>query len=123
MKDTKNTGWVYKPVGIFLIILGAIPFPFINGFYLKLAFIIGGVFILIFGGRNKKNIYKEEKAPMQMNIHHVFYVLGVVFILGAVIYFAREFIADLPTIIKLILLIVSFLAMFMLAEVFRGRDM
>jgi|TARA_Y100000310_G_C20626560_1_gene786254 hypothetical protein len=57
-----------------------------------------------------------------MKVHHVFYVVGVIFIFSTVWYFAREFIADLPDMIKLILLITSIIISFAMAEAFRGGN-
>lgn len=57
-----------------------------------------------------------------MKVQYVFYIVGVIFIFASVIYFAREFIADLPDSIKLTLLIVSVLVSFFAAEMLRGSD-
>jgi hypothetical protein len=57
-----------------------------------------------------------------MRVDRIFYTVGVIFIISAVIYFTREFIVDLPDIIKLILLIVATIIAFMTAEFFRGKD-
>lgn len=58
-----------------------------------------------------------------MKVHHIFYVVGVLFIFASVWYFAREFIANLPPMVKTILLIISVVLSFVLAEVFRGSEL
>ena len=57
-----------------------------------------------------------------MKVHHIFYIIGVIFIFGSVWYFAREFIDELPDVIKLIVLIASVLVSFFSAELLRGGD-
>lgn len=57
-----------------------------------------------------------------MKVQSVFYILGVVFILFAVVYFASEFLRDLPNMVKLVMLIVAFIASFIIAEMLRGAD-
>ena len=57
-----------------------------------------------------------------MEIQNIFYIVGVIFIFASIWYFVGEFIANLPDVIKLVLLIVSVIIAFVLAEVFRGGD-
>ena len=68
-------------------------------------------------------IYKLLEIIFIMKVHHIFYVVGVIFIFASVWYFAREFIAGLPDPIKLTLLIISFIVAFVLAEIFKGGDL
>jgi len=58
-----------------------------------------------------------------MKLQYIFYILGVLFIFGAVWYFAREFIKDLPDILKLIILAVAIIISFFIAEILRGKDL
>lgn len=58
-----------------------------------------------------------------MKVHHIFYVVGVIFIFSSVWYFTRQFIAELPDIVKLVLLGVSIIFTFVLSEIFRGKDL
>ena len=58
-----------------------------------------------------------------MKMQYIFYVIGVIFIFISTIYFAKEFIVNLPKEIKLILLILSIIVTFTLAEFFRGSDL
>jgi hypothetical protein len=57
-----------------------------------------------------------------MKIQHIFYTVGVLFILASAWYFARQFVADLPDLIKLVLLLVSIVVAFIVAELLRGGD-
>jgi len=57
-----------------------------------------------------------------MKIENIFYTVGVIFIVVAVIYFTKEFIRDLPKEIKLLLLLVSIIVSFIIAEVLRGKE-
>jgi len=57
-----------------------------------------------------------------MKIQYLFYVIGVIFIFGSVWYFARTYIDDLPRIIKLVLLIISIVVSFTVAEIMRGKE-
>lgn len=57
-----------------------------------------------------------------MKMQNIFYFIGVIFIFISTIYFAKEFIIGLPKEIKLILLILSIIITFTLAEFFRGAD-
>jgi hypothetical protein len=58
-----------------------------------------------------------------MKIQYIFYVVGVIFIFASVIYFAKEFLLELPPPIQLILLILATVISFVIAEAFRGGDM
>lgn len=57
-----------------------------------------------------------------MKIQNVFYTVGVIFIIAAVLYFTREYIRELPNSIKALLLIVSVIVSFIIAELLRGGD-
>ncbi len=57
-----------------------------------------------------------------MKMQHLFYIVGVIFILSSVWYFAKEYVAQFPDSIKLALLIASVLVTFVIAEFFRGAD-
>ncbi|MBT3643005.1 hypothetical protein HN604_03975 [archaeon] len=57
-----------------------------------------------------------------MKVDQIFYSVGVLFIISSIIYFTKEFIADLPDMIKLVLLIVAMIIAFITAEFFRGKD-
>jgi len=57
-----------------------------------------------------------------MKIQNIFYTFGVLFIFASVWYFARTFIDELPDTIKLILLVVSIIVTFTIAEMLRGAD-
>ena len=57
-----------------------------------------------------------------MKMHYLFYIVGVIFIFASVWYFTREFIAELPNVIKLTLLIISVIVSFVIAEFMRGAD-
>jgi hypothetical protein len=57
-----------------------------------------------------------------MKVDQIFYSVGVLFIISSIIYFTKEFIADLPDMIKLVLLIVAMIIAFTTAEFFRGKD-
>jgi len=57
-----------------------------------------------------------------MKVQHIFYTVGVIFIFASIIYFAREFINELPDPLKLILLIFAVALTFIIAEIFRGKD-
>jgi len=58
-----------------------------------------------------------------MKLHYIFYIVGIIFIFASVIYFAREFINELPDAIKLIILIASVIITFVVAELLRGNDL
>jgi hypothetical protein len=57
-----------------------------------------------------------------MKLHYIFYIVGIIFIFATVIYFAKEFINDLPDGLKLLLLIFSIIITFILAEILRGGN-
>jgi len=57
-----------------------------------------------------------------MKIEYIFYIIGVIFIFASVWWFAREFIDQLPSEIKLIILIFSVVGAFIIAELLRGGD-
>lgn len=57
-----------------------------------------------------------------MKIQYAFYIVGVIFIFASVIYFTKEFIKDLPDPLKLVLLIISMIASFIIAEFARGGN-
>jgi len=57
-----------------------------------------------------------------MSVQNIFYGVGIIFIFLSVWYFAKEFIAQLPNEIKLLLLICSVVVSFIVAELFRGAD-
>lgn len=57
-----------------------------------------------------------------MKIQYIFYVIGVIFIFASVWYFAKEFIDQLTNILKLVILIISVLVAFIIAELLRGGN-
>lgn len=57
-----------------------------------------------------------------MKIQNIFYTIGVIFIIIAVIYFTREYIRALPSEIKVILLIFGTVVAFVVAELLRFKD-
>ena len=69
-----------------------------------------------------KKDYKLEKTLTPMKMHSIFYIVGVIFIFASVWYFAREYIAQFPNSIKLILLVASTIISFVIAEFMRGAD-
>ncbi|MFH1586043.1 MAG: hypothetical protein ABIB79_04705 [archaeon] len=58
-----------------------------------------------------------------MKLHYIFYIVGVIFIFASVWYFAKEFIEELPDMIKLVVLIISFIIAFIIGELFRGKNL
>ena len=70
---------------------------------------------------NKKD-YKLEKHLRPMKIQYLFYIVGVIFVFATVWYFAKEYIAQFPNIIKLILLVVSIVILYVVAEFMRRAD-
>jgi len=54
-----------------------------------------------------------------MRVQSVFFTLGAIFILFAVVYFTKEFLRDLPNTVKLVMLIVSLIVAFIIAEILR----
>ena len=69
-----------------------------------------------------KKAYKRAEPLGPMKIQYLFYVVGVIFVFAAVWYFAHEYIAQFPRIIKLILLVVSVVVAYVIAEFMRGGD-
>jgi cell division protein FtsW (lipid II flippase) len=57
-----------------------------------------------------------------MKVQYVFYTVGVLFIFASVWFFAREFIEELPDVLKLILLVIAIVITFIIAEFLRGAD-
>lgn len=57
-----------------------------------------------------------------MKVQYIFYITGIVFIFASVWYFTREFIVELPDSIKLLLLVVSVIVSFIIAEFLRGSN-
>ena len=70
-----------------------------------------------------KKDYKEQKPLGPMKMQYVFYVVGVIFIFISVWYFAREYIAQFSNNIKMILLVVSIVVSFVIAEFMREADL
>ncbi len=62
------------------------------------------------------------KKRDMMKIQYIFYTVGVIFIIATVIYFTKEFIVNLPDPIKLVLLIISVVVSFIVAEFLREAD-
>ena len=71
--------------------------------------------------RNKK-AYKQQEPERHMRVQYLFYVVGVIFVFAAVWYFAHEYIAQFPRIIKLVLLVVAIIVSYVIAEFMRGSD-
>ena len=71
--------------------------------------------------RNKK-AYKQQEPEKHMRVQYLFYVVGVIFVFAAVWYFAHEYIAQFPRIIKLVLLVVAIIVSYVIAEFMRGSD-
>ena len=69
-----------------------------------------------------KKAYKSENVKRPMKVQYLFYIVGVIFVFAAVWYFAHEYIAQFPRIIKLILLIVAIVVSYVVAEFMRGSD-
>jgi len=55
-----------------------------------------------------------------MNIQNIFYGVGALFIIVAVLYFAFTFLKELGDSVKLIILIISVLVFFIIGELLRG---
>jgi cell division protein FtsW (lipid II flippase) len=92
----------------------------LGGYLIGLALIITA--IVFYVKKPDKKVYKENSAPKEMKIQYIFYSVGVIFIFAAVWYFAREFIDDLPDVIKLLILVVAVVVAFIIAEFLRGAD-
>ena len=69
-----------------------------------------------------RSVYKQKETLPNMKIQYLFYIVGVIFVFAAVWYFAHEYIAQFPNIIKLILLIVAIVISYVIAEFMRGSD-
>ena len=69
-----------------------------------------------------KKAYKSENVKRPMKVQYLFYIVGVIFVFVAVWYFAHEYIAQFPRIIKLILLVVAIVVSYVVAEFMRGSD-
>lgn len=89
------------------------------------ALLIWGLVKVLSNKERKKGqkAYKQKKPLGHMKIQYLFYIVGVIFIFAAVWYFAREYIAQFPNIIKLILLIASIIVSYVVAEFMRGSDL
>lgn len=134
-----------RTIGIILIIIGLVIFGpmalaslvglafrgFGLGVYSFLLFVpviitAGLVLTLIkLVSKNKEanqKTYKSENTLRFMKIQYLFYIVGVIFIFISVWYFAREYIAQFPRIIKLVLLLVSIVVTYVAAELMRGSD-
>lgn len=48
--------------------------------------------------------------------------MGVIFIFGSIWYFASSYIENLPRIIKIVLLMLSIIVSFVVAEIMRGKE-
>jgi hypothetical protein len=57
-----------------------------------------------------------------MKIQYAFYIVGVIFIFATVIYFVREYIDLMADSLKLVLLLVSIIVTFVVAEILREYD-
>lgn len=84
-----------------------------------LVLVVAGVSFLA----TERKIYKERASMSDVKIENIFYILGVLFIIAATIYFAREFLTDLPKTLKVILLLIGVVVTFIFADVLKGRDM
>lgn len=99
------------------------------GFFVIIPLTIVGLLIwgLIVVLSKKENIsdkkaYKQSARLGPMKMQYLFYIVGVIFIFAAVWYFAHEYIAQFPRIIKLILLLVAIVVSYVIAEFMRGSD-
>lgn len=111
-------------VGIFLIYMVSSLFGlryFSYSSFLLPLILIGGL-IFIFTGNSQEKVYKRKKPAGPVKLQYFFYVIGVIFILAAIAYFAQEFIVDLPNIVKLILLVCATVITFVVAEFMRGAE-
>ncbi len=95
---------------------GLIPIPIV-------ALLVWGMISLF----SKKEItdrktYKSEEIREPMKIQYLFYFVGVIFVFISVWYFAYKWIALFPRIIKLILLLVSVVVSYIVAEFMRRSD-
>ena len=128
MERKGSLKWLWASLLIIALIIFGIPSLLILrygglGIFTLIPLLIMGLIVLglvkVF--KNKKD-YKEDKYNQPMKIQTIFYIVGVIFIFAAVWYFAREYIAQFPNSIKLILLVVSTIVTFIIAEFMRGAD-
>lgn len=120
-----------KLIGVALIViaLGSYFFGFGSFFggrgMIPLVALVAGIFFLFQKDKpssQSAKTYKQAAPQGSMKMHYLFYVVGVIFIFASVWYFTREFIRELPDMIKLILLIISVVVSFVVAEFMRGAD-
>lgn len=121
-----------KLIGVVLIVGALALYMFGIGRYffgreiLALVVLITGIVFLFIKNSSEKQqrakAYKQSAPRGPMKMHYLFYVVGVIFIFASVWYFTREFIRDLPNMIKLILLIISVVVSFVVAEFMRGAE-
>jgi hypothetical protein len=57
-----------------------------------------------------------------MQVQNIFYGIGALFVIVSVLYFSFEFLQNLPQTIKFVLLLVSVIITFFVAELLRGSD-
>ncbi len=69
-----------------------------------------------------KKVYKSGEIKESMRVQYLFYIVGIIFVFIAVGYFVREYIAQFPKIIKLVLLLVSVVVSYIVAEFMRESD-
>jgi Na+/H+ antiporter NhaD/arsenite permease-like protein len=136
-----NLKWVWAT----LLILGLVFFGPISFYSIVLLFAFGGVGPLAFLGliplaivillvwglvkvfskkenQGIKKTYKLKKPIEHMKLHNIFYIVGVVFLFVTVWYFVREYLDQFPNGLKLILLLVSIVISFVIAEFLRRAD-
>src|SRR3989344_6174165 len=65
---------------------------------------------------SNKKAYKWEEPERHMKVQYLFYIVGVIFVFVSVWYFAHEYIAQFPRIIKLVLLLVAIVISYVIAE-------
>ncbi len=93
-----------------------------------LGLLVWGLISVAKSGKNESErsgsgkVYKQPRPSSPMKIQTLFYVAGVIFIFLSVWYFAGEFLVGLPRGIKLILLIVSVIVSFVVAEFMRQGE-
>ena len=123
-----------KIIGVILIVV-TIGLYFFGGFYyfgmfggyLPLLTLIAGIVLFFIKDKEQKlasggKPYKQQQHSGRMKLEYLFYIIGVIFIFASVWYFVHEFIALLPNMIKLILLFVSIIVSFIVAEFMRGAE-
>lgn len=57
-----------------------------------------------------------------MQVQNIFYGIGALFVIVSVLYFSFEFLQNLPQTVKFVLLAVSVIITFFVAELLRGAD-